>query len=190
MRKPSIAFTGGQGSGKTTVAKYIIDKFGYDYFYINQTRLHITDYFGGNLYNAREHNRVFQNSLLSNKIEWETTNKEFGFVTDRTTIDNLAYFMLYSNSEDITYSDYIEYYDKAMAHTASCYDYIFCFSPLYNTPYDSLSPPHTLDKVKVYYTIMGLLEQVKFKNNIYYIQDLDRMQKVTKILSDLGVKKE
>lgn len=173
--KLRIGFTGAQGSGKTTIAEYVINKYGFKYSYINQTRKVIKTIYGGSLEKARKDAIEFQNTLINKKLFWERRHSKYGYVTDRTTIDNIAYYLAYSESPNAP--EALKYIDKGITHARKSYDIIFCLSPILNTPDDPLSPPDTLEKFKLYYIILGLLSLVQSTNpelvKYIYVRDLN-----------------
>lgn len=66
---------------------------------------------------------LFQEELLRQKTDWEAEHVRTGFVTDRTTCDNLAYSTLHD-----VYGVSKSYLDSAMAHMI-VYDLVF-FTPV------------------------------------------------------------
>jgi hypothetical protein len=169
-----IAFSGGQGSGKTTLANFVVEKYGVKHTYLNQTRRLINTMYKGDLELARKDNFEFQTSLLSKKIYWERKHKKYGFVTDRTTLDNIAYFLTFSE-HDVETREVWKYITKGVTHAKEAYDIIFCLSPLLDTPEDPLSPPSAINKYKVYFTVCGLLNLIEATHPhiVYYIHIRD-----------------
>lgn len=169
-----IAFSGGQGSGKTTLADYVTKKYGFKHTYLNQTRRLIKSMYKGELDLARNDNFEFQTSLLSKKVYWERKHKQVGFVSDRTTLDNVAYFLTFSE-HDVATREVWKYITKGVSHAKETYDVIFCLSPLLDTPEDPFSPPSTINKYKVYFTVCGLLNLIEATHPqiVYYVHIRD-----------------
>lgn len=172
--KLCVAFCGGQGSGKTVSANYIVEKYGFKYTYLNQTRRLINTVYKGDLELARKDNFEFQSSLINKKVYWERKHKKYGFVSDRTTLDNVAYFLTFSE-HNVETREVWKYITKGVEHAKKTYDIIFCLSPLLDTPEDPLSPPSAINKYKVYFTICGLLNLIEATHPhiVYYIHIRD-----------------
>jgi hypothetical protein len=64
---------------------------------------------------------LFQKELRAAKIKWESENREKGFVTDRTTLDDLAYTLMHDRGA-VTEANVAE----AVAHTLKYDVVIFC----------------------------------------------------------------
>jgi predicted ATPase len=89
-----IAFTGASGTGKTTLAERVSAKFDVP---INPVGSRSVAKLMGfdNPYDVDKAGKrgEFQHRLVEAKREWEDTHESF--VTDRTTLDNLAYTVLH-----------------------------------------------------------------------------------------------
>lgn len=90
-----VAFAGASGTGKTTLAKYVAERFGIPLNPIG-SRLVAQGMGFANPYAVDEAGRrvEFQRALLARKRGWEMMNGKF--VTDRTVVDNLAYTGLHA----------------------------------------------------------------------------------------------
>lgn len=89
-----IALTGSSGTGKTTLAKYIAEKYKLEVNPIGARQVAAMMGFS-NPYDVDKAGKrsEFQQRLVREKINWEQSHEEF--VTDRTTIDNLSYSILH-----------------------------------------------------------------------------------------------
>lgn len=125
-----IGLTGPSGSGKTTLAKYIADNYNLT-FIPGSAGLIMSqedkDYLSTEFdYSGEGHRAVinrsatnpdfgyaFQELLL--KTRAKKLNESDEFVTDRTPLDNLTYFMLQCahNQRDVTCNEFIEISNKA-----------------------------------------------------------------------------
>lgn len=117
-----IAFCGASGTGKSVLADYIQKRYNLEYNPVG-SRSVAKDMGFDNPYDVDAAGRrlEFQGRLLRAKIEWEEQHETF--VSDRTTLDNLAYTILHSPG---TVSDtYWEESFKALSR----YDVIF-YTPL------------------------------------------------------------
>jgi hypothetical protein len=173
-----VGFTGGNCSGKTTLSNWVISEFGFEYYYINQTRKLINEEYDSNLELARKDSYNFQKKLLNHKIYWERKHKKTGFVSDRTTVDNAAYFLGFTSR--LSTPETLRYVEKAMNHAVKTYDIIFCLSPLFDVQKDLLSPSDACIQLRIYYTVRGLLDEfISHVENLYkrpiivYIEDSD-----------------
>lgn len=94
-----IAFCGASGTGKTTLATALSNKLHLPLL-TNRARsiaelLHITD-----LYNINPTKRaLYQHAIILSQIEQELRVNDCGFVSDRSVVDILMYWML-DNSEN------------------------------------------------------------------------------------------
>lgn len=165
-----IAFTGASGTGKTTLTDFValekdlpINPVG--------SRSVAKDMGFENPYDVDKAGRraEFQNRLLREKIEWEAQRP--CFVTDRTTLDNLAYAMMHD-----VHSIDAQHLALAIGAFNNNYDFIFY------CPYDSFCEPGTdvaRVKDKTYHrlydaTILGLMKQ--FARNEKRIHTLRRRE--------------
>lgn len=190
MSQLRIAFTGGSCSGKTFCVEYLIAKYKFRHSYINQTRWLINTKYNGQLELARQDNITFQKLLLKRKIYWENQHQRSGFTTDRTTLDNAAYYL--SFSENQSSKEVLDYLTKAITHAKKSYDLIICLSPIFDAPEDPLSPRDTLYQLKIYYIILGMLTVIeKEKPNIIkyiYVQDKEQRQAILSSLIEEKVR--
>ena len=98
-----VAIYGASGTGKTTVAKMIKQEFGLPFNPVG-SRTVAKEMGFDNPYDvdAAGKRAEFQWKLVESKVAWERAHEQF--VTDRTTLDNLAYTMLhdiYAASDDM-----------------------------------------------------------------------------------------
>ena len=93
--KIRIAFTGASGTGKTVLAKKLAEILGLPFNPVG-ARSVAQDMGFDTPYQIDQSGRrkEFQQRLIATKVEWETKNE--AFVTDRSTLDNLAYDTLHS----------------------------------------------------------------------------------------------
>ncbi len=90
-----IAFTGASGTGKTTLAKYLAESLALEVNPIGSRSVAKAMGFDSPYdVDAAGKRSEFQRRLLEEKRAWE--NEHDSFVTDRTTIDNLAYTALHN----------------------------------------------------------------------------------------------
>lgn len=93
---PRIAFMGASGTGKTTLARWVSDAYGLP---MNPVGSRSTAKAMGfdNPYDvdAAGERQDFQDKLLADKAQWELDHRAEGFVTDRSTLDNLTYTTLH-----------------------------------------------------------------------------------------------
>lgn len=89
-----IAFAGASGTGKTTLAKYVSEKYGLPMNPVGSRSVAQAMGFE-NPYDVDKAGKraEFQRRLAEEKMAWETANPRF--VTDRTVFDNLVYTMLH-----------------------------------------------------------------------------------------------
>lgn len=89
-----IAFAGASGTGKTTICEYLTTELGLPFNPVGSRSVSKAMGFDSP-YDVDQAGRraEFQRRLLSEKAAWEAEHD--GFVTDRTTLDNLAYTMLH-----------------------------------------------------------------------------------------------
>ena len=95
MKNIRIAFMGASGTGKTTLAKWVSDKYGLQLNPIG-SRTVAADMGLASPYDADAAGRrsEMQERLLQSKAAWEAERD--AFVTDRTVFDNLAYQSLHA----------------------------------------------------------------------------------------------
>lgn len=93
-----IAFMGASGTGKTTLAKVVAARFGLEVNPVGSRQ--VAEAMGfASPYDVDQAGRraEFQERLLLEKTAWESEHPSF--VTDRTTLDNLAYSMLHLGAD-------------------------------------------------------------------------------------------
>jgi hypothetical protein len=106
-----IAFSGASGTGKTTLAKFVSEKYGIPINPVGSRSVAKAMGFDSPYDVDKSGKRAeFQRRLQAEKIEWEL--KHDSFVTDRTTLDELAYTILH----DIETAIDPAYYDAATGH--------------------------------------------------------------------------
>lgn len=89
-----IAFTGSSGTGKTTLARYLTAYYGLSFNPIGARS--VADSMGyASPYDVDKDGRrlEMQRKIVREKRQWE--DEHASFVTDRTTVDNLAYTALH-----------------------------------------------------------------------------------------------
>lgn len=105
FKNKKIAFTGASGTGKTTTAKLISEKYGFEINPVGSR--YITDQmqlrspYDVDAYGLRQE---FQTRLFQEKLKWE--QERSSFVTDRTYLDNLIYSIMHDCVKTVT-KDYI-----------------------------------------------------------------------------------
>jgi predicted ATPase len=92
-----IAFSGASGTGKTTLATWIAEKYGIPLNPVGARSVAAEMGFSSPYEaDAAGKRSEFQQRLLVRKLEWEAEHESF--VTDRTPFDNVAYTALHSVS--------------------------------------------------------------------------------------------
>jgi hypothetical protein len=90
-----IAFSGASGTGKTTLATWISADYGIPFNPVGArsiaAEMGFATPYGADAAGKRGE---FQRRLLARKLEWEADHESF--VTDRTSLDNVAYTALHS----------------------------------------------------------------------------------------------
>lgn len=116
-----IAFAGASGTGKSTLAEAVAERYGLPMNPVG-SRSVAREMGFENPYDVDAAGRraEFQNRLMASKIEWEVAHGETGFVTDRTTFDNLAYLAMHDY--DALTADMIS---VATLHALTAYDRVF-----------------------------------------------------------------
>lgn len=117
-RPNRIAFAGASGTGKTTLARYVSERFGLPINPVGSRTVAASMGFASPYdVDAAGKRGEFQRRLQAEKIAWETANDSF--VTDRTTLDELVYTMFHDVDTAAG-----EYHERAVAHMAR-YDLVF-----------------------------------------------------------------
>ncbi len=89
-----VAFTGSSGTGKTTLATFVAERYGLPINPIGARSVAASMGYASPYDVDKAGKRAeFQRQLVANKMGWEA-NRD-AFVTDRTPFDNLAYTMLH-----------------------------------------------------------------------------------------------
>lgn len=89
-----IAFTGASGTGKTLLAEHLTKKFGLTFNPVGSRSVAIAMGFERPYdVDAAGKRAEFQTRLVDDKVAWEAEHE--GFVTDRTTVDNLTYTIMH-----------------------------------------------------------------------------------------------
>lgn len=116
-----IAFTGPSGTGKSTLAKHVARVFDLEMCDVGSREVAKAMGFDSPYgVDAAGRRKEFQRRLLVEKTRWERNRGRF--VTDRTTLDNLAYSILHG-AKDLD----AEFWLECFASLAS-YDLIFFLS--------------------------------------------------------------
>jgi hypothetical protein len=136
LSKPvRIAISGPSGYGKTTLAKKLSDLL--DIPFITTSAQLLWESTGGH-YPVHSHQDVIQMSVENPKVgirfqhdllelRAEMLKDSPSFVTDRSPIDNLTYFLL-QNAPFGTQSEFNDYRAKCLQQTLDNYDFIFLLS--------------------------------------------------------------
>lgn len=92
-----IAFCGSSGTGKTTLAEYLRDRYGLELNPVGARSVAAAMGFP-TAYAAIDAGRYgeFQRRLVADKARWEAEHD--AFATDRTTVDNLAYMTMHDHA--------------------------------------------------------------------------------------------
>lgn len=116
-----VAFSGASGTGKTTLAEYVAERFSLPLCPVGSRSVAKSMGFD-NPYDVDNAGKraEFQYKLFVDKCNWEADNASTGYVTDRTHFDNLAYCMLHCH--DSLNEREIDLYKQAQAMS---YSHIF-----------------------------------------------------------------
>lgn len=119
MKYKRIAFAGASGTGKTTLARFVADRFGIPLNPVGSRSVAISMGFASP-YDADKAGmrESFQRRLQRYKIAWEGEHESF--VTDRTTLDELVY----TTFHDVKTACSPSYFDQAISHMRR-YDVVF-----------------------------------------------------------------
>jgi predicted ATPase len=154
IRKLCIGFTGSHGSGKTSLIQYTKEKYGFKFALSGLARRVAETEYDNDLELISKNVLEFQTAVISKKIIWERRHKPYGFLTDRTTIDNIAY--LVASSDGIPTEALFKYLHRGMEHAQKTYDMIFIVSPLFDIPPDPGRSSDPGSKLRIHYIICGL----------------------------------
>lgn len=121
-----IAFCGASGTGKSTLAEYVSQKYHLTMNPVGSRSVARAMGFESPYDVDKAGKRgEFQRRLLHEKVEWEDGHENF--VTDRTTVDNLVYALLH-DVHSITEEDLV-YYKRGVrryTHVIHCPTRAFC----------------------------------------------------------------
>ncbi len=107
-----IAFCGASGTGKTTLARQVAERFGLPLSPSMARRAAAaaglkSPYDADSIPGARQ---ALQRAIVHRRIAWQGDNAEGGFVSDRTSFDDLAYSLMH----DVTGQAYQELVDAVL----------------------------------------------------------------------------
>jgi len=89
-----LAFCGASGTGKTTLSSFVVEKLGVPFNPVGSRSVSKAMGFDSPYDVDKAGKRAeFQRRLVTEKMAWEAEHEDF--VTDRTTLDNIAYTMLH-----------------------------------------------------------------------------------------------
>lgn len=121
-----IAFTGASGTGKTTMATWLSQLLGIPFNPVGSRSVSKAMGFDSPYDVDKAGRRAeFQRRLVSEKRAWEIQNNEF--VTDRTTLDNLAYTVFHDiGTIDAALYDQVIGGMERYTHVIYCPVHVFC----------------------------------------------------------------
>lgn len=133
-----IAITGTHGTGKTTLAQALVDKTGLPLI-SEQARIVAQEMefkeCAPFLHNPA-HARKFQWGVLERQIAQQTKHKN-GFIADRSTLDSIAYWLLYMGDDPKYKNETNRYIFKARLHAWKNLDLLVYLPPMVMTDADS-----------------------------------------------------
>lgn len=107
-----IAFAGASGTGKSTLAKFVAERYGLEQCPVGSRSVAVAMGFASPYdVDAAGKRAEFQRRLFVEKRAWEEAHESF--VTDRTHLDNLAYATMHGCAESLTKED-LRAYSLAM----------------------------------------------------------------------------
>ncbi len=178
-----IAFAGSSGTGKTTLAEYIEDTFGLEYNPVGARTVSKLMGFESPYDVDKAGKRAeFQRRLVIEKCLWENTHDSF--VTDRTTLDNIAYTMMHD-----VYSITDEILDHALLGLKRYTHIVYCPVDLFCVVDGDSSRVKDKTYQKLYdATLRGLLEKFSDKEpKIVPVSSLeDRKRWLNRLIEDTG----
>jgi len=158
-----IALVGTEGTGKTTLAKAVSEK--YNIPYVDECARIISKETG---IKVREDNSdklyEFQIKCLEMKLKEESKYDEF--IADRSTIDNLVYYLRWvANDKD---SELNEKYCRKCIQNIRTYDKIVLMEPKYlSLVKDEIRTGNIWYRESIHFMLIGVLEE--------YVEDYIRM---------------
>jgi hypothetical protein len=126
MKSLRIAFAGASGTGKTTLSKWISETYGLPLNPVGSRSVAKSMGFD-NPYDVDKAGKraEFQRQLVTQKRQWEDAHE--AFVTDRTTLDNLAYTIFHDiEAVDQDWMDEVLAGLRRYTHILICPSNVFC----------------------------------------------------------------
>jgi GTPase SAR1 family protein len=163
-----IAFCGASGTGKTTLSTYLCDKFDIPFNPVGSRSVSKAMGFESPYDVDKAGKRAeFQRRLVREKRAWE--DAQTAFVSDRTTLDNLAYTMFH----DIGTVDEA-FFDEAIGGTHRYTHIIYCPVEVFCNPGSDPSRVHDMTYHKLYDTVIeGLVQRHLPKSKLVKYARLD-----------------
>lgn len=145
---------------------------------------------------------LMQWNILRNQLNQEEEvarlasayNRKVAFITDRTTLDNAAYFKLYQQGK-IADIEYRRYMDESMVHATNAYTHLIYF-PIrwHHIEADGFRDTDPVGRERVDEIVRDLLYQYGLKDRVYTV-DVDRacedphttIERCTNIMNHLGL---